>query len=77
MHIIVFSFSILAQGNESISRDAAVHSDTTGSTPQPSAVSIPNLGFAPSNPGTPRVPPFRTPKVKKSHDSHISGGQYS
>ena len=79
MHIILFSFYILAQGNGNISQVyAALHSHTTGSTPQPSAVSRPiNLGFAPSNPGTPRPSPHGTPKSQKSHHSYPCGGQYS
>ena len=68
---------ILALGNGNLSQDA-VHSPTTGSTPKLSAVAKrTNLGFASSNPGTPRVSPHGTPKSQESHNSHTSGGQYS
>ena len=68
---------ILALGKGNLSQDA-VHSPTTGSTPKLSAVAKrTNLGFASSNPGTPRVSPHGTPKSQESHNSHTSRGQYS
>ena len=66
---------ILALGKGNLSQDA-VHPPTTSSTPKPSAAAK-NLGFASSNPGTPRVSPHGTPKSQESHNSHTSGGQYS
>ena len=54
------SFYILAQEiNGNVCQDAALHSPIIGPVPQPSAV--PNPGFVPSNPATPRVSPNVTP----------------